>query len=229
MGLSLLQELQQNKEVEVVDIKNRLTVLPPPLLQECYRSYKESSDELVKCTSLSSLVEHLNAHVWSFIDYHLMEFFVSKFGSTQLNQRMKQYVIDLKEHNEHATVHELIQFWPARLEPPNWGVITVKLDKDPELYTMRELDELRQSLSMQFWPRLSDYAKFVMFHHSPSEGCFEVTWVVPPGLMSECEAMAKSPKVSAFFVQNKVLSIKMRREGESETSEMGTHYTPGKE
>ena len=227
IGLSLLEELQQ-KKVEVIAITNHISVLPAPLLQECHRSTEESFDKLEKCNTLAGLIRFLNAHVWNFIDYHLLEFIVSKFGSQHLKQRMKQYVIDLKEYNNNATVHEFMQFWPARPKPQNWGEITVKLDKDPKLYTMRELDKFRQSLSVEFWPRLSDYAKFVMCHYSHSEGCFQVTWIVPPGFVSECEAVARSDSVLAFLVQNKVLSVAMRREGESQPSEMGTHYTPGK-
>ena len=168
MGILLRKELMQNG-VKVTDIIDHISILPLPLMQECYRCVKESFDELEKLKTLAGLFHFLNGHVWNFIDYHLMEYVISEFGSQHLKQCMQQYVIDLNEYKKHATVHEFMQFWPTRQKPPNYNDITVKLDKDPKLYTMRELDEFRQSLSVEFWPRLSDYAKFVVYHYSHTD------------------------------------------------------------
>ena len=198
MVMSLLEELQQNG-VEVIKVRNHISVLPLELIQECYRSTEESSDELEKRKNLSGLFGFLNAHVWNFIDYHLLEYVISKFGSTHLKQRIKQYAMDLKEYNSPATVQEFMQFWPAGKKPPNYDDINMKLNEDPNSYTMRKLDELRRNMNVEFWPRLSDYAKFVTFHYSTSGGCFEVTWILPPGLVPEFEAVARSPKGRAFF------------------------------
>ena len=227
MGILLLKELKQNG-VKATDIIDHISVLPLSLLQECYRSTEESFDKLEKRETLTGLFHFLNGQVWNFIDYHLLEYVISEFGSQRLKQCMQQYAIDLKEYKNHATVHEFIQFWPTRQKPPNYDDITVKLDKDPKLYTMRELDEFRQSLSVEFWPRLSDYAKFVTYHYSHAEGSFIVTWILPPGLVSEFEAVARSPKGQAFFVQNQVLSV-VTRVSESEAREVYAVHNPGKE
>ena len=227
MGILLLKELKQNG-VKATDIIDHISVLPLSLLQECYRSTEESFDKLEKRETLTGLFHFLNGQVWNFIDYHLLEYVISEFGSQRLKQCMQQYAIDLKEYKNHATVHEFMQFWPTRQKPPNYDDITVKLDKDPKLYTMRELDEFRQSLSVEFWPRLSDYAKFVTYHYSHAEGSFIVTWILPPGLVSEFEAVARSPKGQAFFVQNQVLSV-VTRVSESEAREVYAVHNPGKE
>ena len=228
MGILLLKELKQSGE-KAADIIDHISLLPLPLIPECYRSTKESFDELEKQKTLTGLFHFLNGQVWNFIDYRLMEYVISEFGSQRLKQCMEQYAIDLKEYKNHATVHKFMQFWPTRQKPPNYDDITVKLDKDPKLYTMRELDEFRQSLSVEFWPRLSDYAKFVTYHYSHAEGCFQVTWILPPGLVTEFEAVARSPKGQAFFVQNLVLSV-VTRVSESEAREiMIAVHNPGKE
>ena len=227
MGILLLKELKQSG-VEATDIVDHISVLPLPLIPECHMRTKESIDEIEKLKTLTSLFQFLNGEVWNFIDYHLLEYVISEFGSQRLKQCMQQYAIDLKEYKNHATVHEFIQFWPTRQKPPNYDDITVKLDKDPKLYTMRELDEFRQSLSVEFWPRLSDYAKFVTYHYSHAEGSFIVTWILPPGLVSEFEAVARSPKGQAFFVQNQVLSV-VTRVSESEAREVYAVHNPGKE
>ena len=226
MGILLLKELQNNG-VKATDIIQHISFLPLPLIPECYRSTKESFDELEKQKTLAGLFHFLNGQVWNFIDYHLLEYVISEFGSQRLKQCMEQYAADLKEYKNHATVHEFMQFWP-RQKPPNYDDITVKLDKDPKQYTMRELDEFRQSLSVKFWPRLSDYAKFVTYHYSHAEGSFIVTWILPPGLVSEFEAVARSPKGQAFFVQNQVLSVVIRV-SESEGREVYAVHNPGKE
>ena len=227
MEVSLLEELQQNG-VKASKIRNHISVLPLPLLQECYRSTEESLDKLEKRQTLTGLFHFLNAKVWNFIDYHLLEYVISEFGSQRLKQSMEQYAADLKQYKNHATVHEFMQFWPTRQKPPNYDDITVKLDKDPKLYTMRELDEFRQSLSVEFWPRLSDYAKYVTYHYSQAVGCFIVTWILPPGLVSEFEAVARSPKGQSFFVENQVLSVVIRvSEPEGACSEPREVYTPG--
>ena len=205
MEVSLLKEMQQNG-VEATDVRNHISVLPLPLIPECYRSTKDSFDELEKLKTLTGLFHFLNGQVWNFIDYHLLEYVMKKFGSQRLKQCMEQYAIDLKEHNKSATVHEFMKFWPTRQMPLNYDDITVKLDKDPKVYTMGELDEFRQNLNVKFWPHLSDYAIFVTYHYSQGVGCFEVTWILPPGLVSDFEEVARSPEGQAFFAQNQVLS-----------------------
>ena len=226
MGILLLNELQKNG-ANATDIIRHISLLPLQLIPECYRSTKKSFGELEKQNTLAGLFHFLNGQVWNFIDYHLLEYVISEFGSQHLKQCMQQYAIDLKEYKNHATVHEFMHFWP-RQKPPNYDDITVKLDKDPKLYTMRELDEFRQRLSVEFWPRLSDYAKFVTYHYSHDEGSFIVTWILPPGLVSEFEAVARSPKGQAFFVQNQVLSVVIRV-SESEGREVYAVHNPGKE
>ena len=227
MGILLLKELKNNGK-NVTDIIDHISLLPLPLIPECYQSTKESFDELEKQKTLTGLFLFLNGQVWNFIDYHLMEHVISEFGSQHLKQCMKQYAADLKEYKSHATVHEFMQFWPTRQKPPNYDDITMKLDKDPKLYTMRELDEFRQSLSVKFWPRLSDYAQFVTYYYSQAEGSFIVTWILSPGLVSEFEAVAKSPKGQSFFVENQVLSVVIRvSEPEGASSEPREVYTPG--
>ena len=227
MGILLLKELKQNG-VKATDIIDHISVLPLSLMQGYYRSTKESFDELEKRETLTGLFHFLSAQVWNFIDYHLLEYVISEFGSQHLKQCMEQYAADLKEYKNHTTVHDFMQSWPTRQKPPSYDDITVKLDKDPKLYTMRELDEFRQSLGVEFWPRLSDYAKFVTYHYSQAEGCFKVTWILPPGLVSEFEEVARSPKGQAFFVQNQVLSVVIRV-SESEAREVYAVHNPGKE
>lgn len=204
---SLLDELRK-KSIKATDIGDHIAILPLSLMQESYTTTSLVADELEDKRTLTGLLHFLNGCVWNFIDYHLLEYVIAEFGSEHLKQRMKQYVMDLERFESHTTVYEFIEHWPGRqLKPPNFDELTVKINKDPYSCTLKELNDFRQSLCVEFWPRLSEYAQFIMYHYKHSEGCFIVTWILPSDLALELEKLAKRPSSHEFFMQNQILSF----------------------
>lgn len=227
MEVSLLDYLEE-RGMKATDVRKYISVLPLTLIQESHMCTKQA-DKLEEIKTLTGLFNFLNKCVWNFVDYHLLEYVVSKFGSSSLKQCMKQYIQDLREFQSHTTVYDFMQCWPGRqIKPPKYDDVTVKLDKDPKSCTVKELNDIRQNLCVEFWPRLSDYAKFVMYHYKHAEGCFVVTWLLPSDLASELIETASKPESHAFrtfFMQNQIIFVSVRGR---EIYVDETMVTPGK-
>lgn len=207
---SLLEDLCQNK-IRATDIVNHIAILPLSLIKESYASTSPVADELEDKKTLAGLLSFLNACVWNFIDYHLLEYIIEGFGSKHLKQRMKEYVKDLEQFERNTTISELIKDWPKGKEkPPEFDKLTMKIDKSPHSCTLKELNDIRQNMCIKFWPRLSEYAQYIMYHYKHSEGCFIVTWIFPSDLALELKKFANKPSGHVFFVQNQILSFTLQ-------------------
>ena len=146
-------------------------------------------------------------NVWNFIDYHLLEHVVSKFGGESLQHSLKQYVLDLEEFESQTTVQALIECWPTGrdFKPSKYEDATIKVDRDPKSCTVKELSEIRKGLCMKFLPPLSN---LIMLHSKHSCGCFVVTWSLLSELATELkEAVRKDPSAHSFFTEHQILSL----------------------
>ena len=85
------------------------------------------------------------------------------------------------------------------------------MGKIPKHCTVAELDAIRHKLCVQFWPRLSEYARFVMHNKKLMGGCFVFVWIFPSDLTTELEvAISKPPTLAvledlSLSINNKVL------------------------
>lgn len=89
--VSLLDDLDK-RGVMVNEVRNRIATLPLLPNKESYASIKPFADELEDYKTLTGLFNFLNAFVWTYVDYHLLEYVVAEFGSEHLKERVKQYV-----------------------------------------------------------------------------------------------------------------------------------------
>ena len=205
--LSLLEHLEEDG-VKVAEIKKHITILH--LSQEpCMCT--EQVDRLGKIESLYGLFHFLNTSVWNFMDYDLLDYVIARFGSNHIKQCMQQYITDLKEFKCRTTIHEFMECWPGRQKRLlKYDDLTVKFEKDPKCSTVKELDDFRQKMCVELLPRLSDYARFVMYHYKHAEGCFVITWILPATLATELLAAAGRPSSYKFFAQHQILSVSVR-------------------
>lgn len=176
LSSSFLEELTE-KEMNAKDVKKHILSLPYRLKRELFYPISEHTLHITKKSDMSQLFFYLDATIWNFIDYTLLEHLVSIFGSDALQSEMETYVTNLSTFEKQTTVSQLIQCWPGRKEvPPNYSELTAKIDLKPDECTIEQLNSLRTGLRERFLPPLSEYA---LLHFNLNEGSILVKWLIP--------------------------------------------------
>ena len=214
---SLFRHLEDT-HVHPRDVRAHLTVLDSRNL------IKEASAIETKACTLTKLFNFLNSSVWNFIDYHLMEYVIKKFGNKDLKKRMAQYIHELEIFENHTTITQLIEVWDFTPKDCEYATCTVKIDKDPTCVTISDLNMLRKKICGEFWPHLSECASHVLHNCKLRIGCFAVTWRFNSSLRSELEEKAR--KAHEFFQRNRVLSFSIGNE-EVYVNKGKSKFTPG--
>ena len=73
-----------NENMNIKELLQQLTLLPIKLRSEYQRMITEKMSTLPREGSISELFLHLNP-LFSFIDYHLLEYIINVFGSNGLS------------------------------------------------------------------------------------------------------------------------------------------------
>ena len=186
-----------------------IAILPEMLIKEAYTTVDKAAPDLETKDTLTGLFSFLNACVWNFMDYHLMEHVLEIYGSEELKSLMAEYVCDLKALMSCMTVSQLMECWPGQVEvPEGFDEASAKIDIDPDRVTIAEMNLFREKLCVEFLPRLSKYTKYVMHHRKVKKGCFSITWMFPSSLTSKLEKAAQ--KEHAFFKKNFIMSFSVQ-------------------
>ena len=168
----------------------------------------ENAPHIREKTSLDRLFVHLDATVWNFIDYALLEHIIKLYCSHELKEEMQKYATNLLAFKKKTTISELIRFWPGRKEvSPTYCDVVAKIDLDPEKVTLYELDEIRKELSGHFLPPLSEYA---LIHFKVRSGSIWVRWVIASDLIPVLTNSICKPNVADFFCEHSIQCIHIR-------------------
>ena len=208
LAFCLLRELRE-KSISVDDIVDYLCVVPLSFNREIYNLIHNKIDEIEDEKNLRRFIILLNT-VWNFLDYHLLEYIIIKFGSKSLKESMRQYISEFENFQRNTTLYHFAQCWPGRQKkPPEYVEVTAKLRLDPKTCTLNMLDELRKSIQRKFFPSLSEYIN-TLLHGKHMLGSFVITWILPPQLADQLIRAANRPENHSFFKENNILSFSVR-------------------
>lgn len=207
LASTFLEELIE-KRVDVKEITKHIISLPLKLRRELAYPVEQNAPDIRRRVSMDGLFVYLNATIWNFIDYALLEHIIHKFGSKQLQRNMEKYVADVTCFSKQATISHLIKYWPGRTNtPPKYCELMTKINKDPDRCTLEELNTLRKEFHEHFLPPLSEFALMLC---TLSNGSIVVKWLIAvdlvPALMSEVEKAENS----VFFKDHSIESVQVR-------------------
>ena len=158
----LLKELTKGG-VSVDDLLQALTLLPLAFSQQYEDTIQNMLPNLEKEEIIRKLFLRLNP-LFSFIDYELLQYLVSEFGSPELKKDMTSYAEKIQMFKKVTTISELIiDRWPGLKVPDlDHKMLRTKFQADPKSYTLEKLDdfrnhlysELRLTICQGFNPRL---------------------------------------------------------------------------
>ena len=174
----LLQQLKK-KNKTVGDLTSIISSLPGDIKLYVYGSWLKIVDQNFK--NLDSLFSNLNAAVWTFLDYYLVQYIIDELNVKDLSLKMTKYIGSIQEFKKRTLVIPFIDCWKGHPRNiPDYEKVAIKLN-DTNI-TLARLDDLREGLKQAFFPSLSSCAACIYYDHF-DKGCFIVSLLFPNKLV----------------------------------------------
>jgi hypothetical protein len=133
--------LQKNIPVEA--ISESLTLLPMELKLEYDELVQAKLPQIETATTITQLINRLNP-LFTFIDYNLLNYLASKFGSAQLQAAMSSYIQDVQAFMHETTVGDVMPHWRGRkISSDEFSELWIKIKANAKTYTLQELQDFR--------------------------------------------------------------------------------------
>ena len=192
-----------DKDFKPRDVTRLIFSLPLGVNREVSGVISPNASGIGRKEDIHQLFEYLNRFLWNFIDYNLLEYIVTKVGSSNLKHSMAQYVKDISEFRQNITVSDLIECWKGRKEcPENFCQVQIKVDMHPKECTLEHLNSLRISLCERYLPPLSEYA---LIHYKFEESSILLTWLISTELaLVLIKRLNSSEESCTFFLNNRI-------------------------
>ena len=205
----LFKELQNQLKSELVEKKvsvetllQSLTTLPIYFRREYETAIRKLLPEVEREKTIPELLFRLNT-LSTFIDYSLLEYLASEFGSEKLKSKMSSYVDKVKVFMKNTTVEELMHYWPGdEVYPEHFSRFCTKISDDPKTYTLEKLNDLRRNLCSIL--KLSEVLFNLVWIEASTS--FIVVWLIPNEVVSKV-AESFSHVEEIFFKAQHILMI----------------------
>lgn len=187
--------------------RHALRLLPLSIRHDHLKFLENSLPNIDKAENVDEIFRHLNVY-WNFIDYHLLEYIIKKYGNKSLKAKMGKYVRDLAKFRKNTTIAQVCRFaksWSIRPDlPEHFSKLSTKFSKSAAEYTLEELEQFRIEFCREFSLSLSD--SVAMLAARVSDGSVIVVWYIPSALVDDLTA-ALINRPRSFFVQQLIVEI----------------------
>ena len=174
----LLRQLKKEKK-SVDDLTTMISSLPGDIKLYVYDSWMKIVGQTFN--NLDSLFTKLNAEVWTFLDYYLVNHIIDELNLEDLSLKMTEYIGAIQEFKKRTLVMPFIECWKGHPRNiPDYEKVAIKLN-DTNI-TLARLDNLREGLQKAFFPSLSSCAACIYYDHL-DKGCFIVSLLFPNELV----------------------------------------------
>ena len=203
------KDLQEQTQLELaakkVSVEAFLLSLPkmPCSIKAEHEQYLEKKYPIFKnADSINDIFFLLSLYI-SFIDYSLLEHIIKHFGSPELNDKMRQYALDMEQFRKKTTVSAIIPHLSGRPEPPpEYIKMKIGLDFDASECTLEELEQIRVKLGREF-----SLSKYVFFLHQLNTSSIVVVCLIPTEFAGRLKEHARQTSTETFFKEVKLMDL----------------------
>ena len=203
---SLKKELHkqvQGDNLDMGEVRTSITLLPNAIKSEHERFiYKMAETHLLSsCSDVEQLFVCLNNY-WSFFDYSLIQPLIKEHGSEDLQQKMHNYVEDMREFRQKTVVKTFAKVWRGKLAKvplEEFTILTANLEKDSANCTLEELDKLRKEFCAAY--HLSESA-LMLYRCRP--GSVIIEWLLPKRFTRELMSTIKRVPIEVFCISRNI-------------------------
>ena len=198
----LRSELEE-KGVTTDDVLDKVTFLPIKLRKEYEDRVTKKIEEKLTCSeSIRQLFRFLINPLTTFLDYQLLEYLISKFGSSHLKQDMADYVVNVNKFKRETTVAELMDHWNGIEDKTlNFEELEVRFGEDPTKCNLERLNKHRKKFCIRY--QLSEFVMVLIFL---KPGSYIAVWQIPSVLFVDAIESAIQ-KDDPFMDKERILSV----------------------
>ena len=185
------------------DVLESLTLLPIDLKLEYDMSIQEKLPLFEQATTIPQLFNRLSP-LFTFIDYTLLEYLISTFGSETLQMNMNSYVLDIQKFMRETTVADIIPHWTgSQVSSEYFKEIWLKIGHDSKTYTLEKLNNFRKRVCQKI--KLSEVL-FNIVRLEEGESFFAV-WQVPSKTINDVSKSIRSLNQSFYKTENVLMIL----------------------
>ena len=195
----LAKESVKKKGVDVSMFRTVITQLPAMSKVEFVPStrYIETYCFIAKAKSIEEIFMLLSSRsCWDYLNYYLLMYIITKYGSDECNKLMKDYVKEVEQFRRDTKLCVFWQMHPKKLKdkPPGYEEITCQHRNNWSNLTLQDAEEFRLKLALEY--SLHDYALML---YNVKFGCVVITWLIPASVVEPLKkAIQEKPPVELF-------------------------------
>ena len=150
-----------------------------------------------KKDSVVDILIELNCYL-NYLNYEILQHILLKFKNADLQIRMDEYKMKIKNFFRCTRICDFIECWPIHgCEPPVEKLqhfIEIKSCKDWETCTLEDLDNLKGRLATKLL-----LPKFILILEKASSGSLAVTFSIPPSLVTQLQCDIQNTELKVFL------------------------------
>lgn len=128
-------------------------------------------------------------------------------------EKVERYESAIEKFCKNTCVASFIKYWkPDFKTPDNFTEVDIKLDANPNVYTLHDLELKARELWERTWelkPRVLELCALLM---KIGTGSIRVTWIVPRRIVIELKILMKQDNFKKFLLENKFLKVSINLE-----------------
>ena len=129
-------------------------------------------------SSLNRILTHLSrTGAVSFLNFHLLQLVVKKFGNQNLKDQMKKYGEEVTEFMRETKFTDFYRIWSGQAahgSVPNYQLLVVKLDRKWPEATLSIIADVESYLAGEF-----QLNAFIFRFAQANPGCVSLVWLIP--------------------------------------------------
>ncbi len=218
LAVSLIKELVE-KHTSAEEFRKSIATLPLSLNKKTTLPIN-NVDQIENLMLLTDLFHLLNANIWNFFDYQVLEYVIDKFGSDAIQDTMSQFISSFRKFEQNTVLYDFFECYPGRMQKlPGYTEVTANIDGNPKHFTLAELNQFRHNVCIKFLPPLSEKA-MLFYKHQRDD--FSITWILPSDLARQLQIASTSPENHEFFQKHRVI-LSVNLEEEEDKGVSGKH------
>ena len=150
-----------------------------------------------KKDSVVDILIELNCYL-NYLNYEILQHILTKFKNADLQIRMDEYKMKIKNFFRCTRICDFIECWPIHgCEPPVEKLqhfIEIKSCKNWETCTLEDLDNLKGRLATKLL-----LPKFILILEKASSGSLAVTFSIPPSLVTQLQCDIQNTELKVFL------------------------------
>ena len=152
-----------------------LTSLPLFKQYEDKDFLKEEKNRIKKAKDVDEIFEILDPY-WNYVDYDFLEHIIKEFGTSELKEEMKEYIVALERYEKKTTVHDFsLATQGNEVVPAHYMEMAVKLKKDPKSFTLHDVRQFKKSVEDE-----SSLKEYSLLFRRVSCSSVEIILAFPP-------------------------------------------------